>query len=263
MLDCPVCGKSVADTHLKNHVCKLHSVEDWNQYKEQKVSNLCIKVSETQLQCKLCDFVGSSPRSIQSHNMVKHSNRPELLSRFASNRKGKPSWNKGLTQTTDKRVRQRVLTLQENIKSGKTTIVGRPLSDEHKKKISLKRREFLEKHPDKVPYVVNHTSKISYPEQYFLECFKDVTNITFQHRVFRYKLDFANIEEKIYLEIDGEQHYSDQRIVEHDISRTKKLNELGWTCYRIRWSEFKKLSEESKKAKVIETKSLLKCIEEI
>ena len=76
------------------------------------------------------------------------------------------------------------------------------------------------------------------------------SNVVFQHRIYRYCVDFANIEEKIYLEIDGEQHYSDNRIVEHDKRRTQKLTELGWNGYRLRWSEFKKLSEDEKRSKV-------------
>lgn len=59
-------------------------------------------------------------------------------------------------------------------------------------------------------------------------------------------MDFAFEEDKIDIEIDGDQHFLDDRIVEHDIKRNTILSELGWTIYRIKWSEFKKLDFLSK-----------------
>ena len=135
-------------------------------------------------------------------------------------------------------------------------------SEETKKKLSEIRKKFLEENPDKVPYLLNHTSKISYPEQYFLNCFSNIQeNFEFQHHVFRYKLDFANPAEKIYFEVDGEQHYVDKRIVEHDIKRTKKLEELGWKGIRIRWSHFQKLSDLEKEENVLRIQKEMKWLE--
>lgn len=66
-----------------------------------------------------------------------------------------------------------------------------------------------------------------------------------------YFLDFAWPENKIYLEIDGDQHYFDKRIVEHDKVRTEKLKENGWKLLkRIRWSDFQKLSIEERKNEI-------------
>lgn len=135
---------------------------------------------------------------------------------------------------------------------------GRLHTEETKRKISEKRKQYLKNNPDKVPYKLNHSSEISYPEEYFLECFKNYKNVSFQHRVNTYSLDFANVEEKLYLEVDGEQHYLDNRILKHDIKRTKKLEELGWDGIRIRWAEFKKLSNDDKKEKVETTIKFMK-----
>lgn len=156
------------------------------------------------------------------------------------------AWNKGLTKETNKIVKQMGETISKNTK-GRT---GRKHTEETKKKLSDVRIKYLEENPEKVPYLLNHSSKISYPEQYFLDCFSKFCNVDFQYPINRYKVDFVNIKEKLYLEIDGEQHYCDKRIVEHDKKRTKRLLELGWEGIRIRWSEFKKLSEEEKIKKV-------------
>ena len=98
-----------------------------------------------------------------------------------------------------------------------------------------------------VPYKRNHSSKVSYPEKYFMDVFKDL-NLIYNYQVGRYQLDFANPEKKIYIEIDGEQHYVDKKIIKHDLERTKKLNELCWKCLkRIRWSEYEKLDKQNRK----------------
>lgn len=99
---------------------------------------------------------------------------------------------------------------------------------------------------------------MSYPEQYFIECFGGFSNCYFQYPVFRYHVDFANPKEKLYLEIDGDQHYLDKKMVEHDKRRTQKLSELGWSGMRIRWSEFQRLSDDEKRSKVEYIGSVMK-----
>lgn len=41
----------------------------------------------------------------------------------------------------------------------------RTLSEETKKKISKSRKKFLDENPHMVPYLLNHSSKMSYPEK--------------------------------------------------------------------------------------------------
>ena len=133
-------------------------------------------------------------------------------------------------------------------------------SDKTKQKLSEIRKQFLLEHPEKVPYLLNHSSSSSYPEKYFQECFSDASNITEQYKVSRYKLDFANVAEKIYFEVDGEQHYVDPRIVEHDCRRTKVLTDLGWTGIRIRWAEFQRMPQIEKEVKIKEIRRMMKLV---
>lgn len=110
-------------------------------------------------------------------------------------------------------------------------------------KISKSRIEYLTKNPDRVPYLLNHSSKESYPERYFNTILtKYQIEFVREYQVGLYGLDFALIKNKIALEIDGEQHYVDNKIIESDIKRTKKLEDLGWNIIRVRWSRYKKLS---------------------
>lgn len=74
-----------------------------------------------------------------------------------------------------------------------------------------------------------------------------------EQRTFRYFLDLVNPEKKLYIEVDGEQHYNDQKVVEHDKVRTKRLEDLGWKCLRrIRWSDYKRLSKEAQESLITE-----------
>ena len=120
-------------------------------------------------------------------------------------------------------------------------------TEETKKKISQIRKKYLKENPDKVPYLLNHSSKESYPEKYFNKIFKnEKINTKRYHQIGLYQLDFCILESKIDIEIDGEQHYSDIKIVESDKRRNQHLENLGWKILRIRWSHYKKLNKEDR-----------------
>lgn len=128
-----------------------------------------------------------------------------------------------------------------------------------KNKLSKIRIKHLKEHPDQVPYLLNHYSKkTSYPETYFLELIeKEQLPLKHHLQVSLYQLDFYNQEKMFYLEIDGEQHHVDKRVVASDIKRTAYLTSLGWTGYRIRWSEYQKKSYEEKAKVITEIKNFL------
>lgn len=127
-----------------------------------------------------------------------------------------------------------------------------PLSEETKKKISESRIKFLRENPDMVPYKLNHYSKgRSYPEEYWkriLDSHK--ISYTEQYQVGPYQLDFV-IGNNIDLEIDGDQHYLDKRVVASDKRRNEYLENLGWKIVRIKWSDYKK---------IVDKKAFIDCI---
>lgn len=132
-------------------------------------------------------------------------------------------------------------------------------SDETKRKISISRKKYLDENPDKVPYILNHyTNGISYPEKYFKEVFENECIPLKHHKQIKcYQLDFYNDEKMIDVEVDGDQHHLDKRIVESDIRRTKFLEEQGWSVFRIKWSDYQKLSYKEKCEVINEIKRLL------
>lgn len=131
-------------------------------------------------------------------------------------------------------------------------------SEETKNKISIIRKKFLEENPDKIPYKINHKSRgETYPEQYFRD-WLEKENIPFQqeYKFKLYSFDFL-VNERVDLEIDGDQHKLDERIINHDIKRDDKSKDAGFVVYRIMWSDYQKLSHEEKKNFLNELKNFL------
>lgn len=129
---------------------------------------------------------------------------------------------------------------RNRIKAGS---IGRTPSVETKRKISEGRIKFLRENPHMVPYKLNHYSKgRSYAEEYW-KTILDSNDIIYeeQYQIGPYQLDFALIEQQIDLEIDGDQHHLDPRIVESDKRRNEYLADLGWKIIRVKWSDYKKL----------------------
>ena len=139
------------------------------------------------------------------------------------------------------RTRSNASTLSQKLKP-------RKVSDETKKKISESRIKYLKENPDKVPYLLNHYSKgESYPEEYFDKIFKKYKlEYVKQLQISIYQLDFAFIEKGLNIEIDGEQHYLDGRILESNKRKDLYLKENGWEVLRIRWSDYQKIEKINK-----------------
>ena len=203
--------------------------------------------------CKFCEKEYESKRSHAQH-LIKCSLNPDRkYTNGMLGKKGTNQWIKsketGIPFFLNEESRQK---MGESFK-------GKTHSEETKKRISESRKSFLLQNPDKIPYLLSHSSKVSYPEQYFMDCFSEY-EVKFQYVVSRYRLDFANPNERCYLEIDGEQHYSCKKMVQHDIERTRTLSGLGWIGMRIRWAHFKKLSDIEKEQAVKEAIEHLKLI---
>ena len=126
-------------------------------------------------------------------------------------------------------------------------------------KQSAARIAYIKEHPDKSPYLISHHSKgPSYPERYFAEVFtKEGILLDRYVRIGTYELDFADEQLKIDVEIDGNQHYSDSKVVESDKRRTSYLTALGWDIIRIRWSDYESLSKEKKHETILEIRGLI------
>lgn len=84
----------------------------------------------------------------------------------------------------------------------------------------------------------------TYPEQFFLNAINDnvcLKGYTILEKVqfHQYVFDFAIVELKIDIEIDGEYHHNDVNTIEKDKRRDEKAIAEGWKVFRIAWTELR------------------------
>lgn len=169
-------------------------------------------------------------------------NHTEEGKHFKNNNLNRIPWNKGLSKYTDDRVLKGGNTLSSNIKSGKTipNWKGRKHTEKSKKQISKSRIKYLQEHPDMVPYLVNHSSHMSYPEELL---FKKLTELNidgwiynFQNGIYQY--DFAWPEFKLDVEVDGGTHQT-EKVKKIDERRDKFSKDNGWIVLRFSANDIK------------------------
>lgn len=216
--------------------------------------------------CKYCGKECKNKNSLAQHEIRCKKNPNKIISPFVEYNKHKgpvddptAPWNKGLTKNTDSRVLKQSQTLKHKYDNGEIhpSFLGKKHTEESKKKLSEIRKKYLQDNPDKVPYLLNHSSKISYPESYFINVFKNEgIDLKYHLQVGLYELDFYNTNFKKYIEIDGSQHYLPKSII-RDNKRTEYLKSLGWEGMRICWDKYKKMTFDEKKKIIEEIKDFL------
>ena len=89
---------------------------------------------------------------------------------------------------------------------------------------------------------INNKKERSYPEEFFVKVLKkngiwDKYKVLEKVQVNKYTLDFVLVELKLNIEIDGQQHFRNEKSIEHDKKRNDFLIRKGWKVYRIAWIE--------------------------
>lgn len=111
--------------------------------------------------------------------------------------------------------------------------LGKKASPQRKKALSASMRQHFEKNPDKIPYRLYHSSKRSNPELVFAQKLLDEGvefEAEFQHGIYTY--DFAIINRKLDVEIDGSTH-NQPHVQEIDRRRDAWSIAQGWSVLRI------------------------------
>ena len=206
-------------------------------------------MEEKGLNCQFCNKVLKNKMALVKHESLCKNN-PNRRPLSPMCRKGHPNYGNHFTKAKELGLPQPVVS-DETRKKLSEAGKGRKWSEEGKKKISDKLKQYYKEHPDEVPFKLHHSSKPSYPEEYFRNVFeKENIDLKYHLQVDRYELDFYNISLKKYVEIDGNYHDSTY-MINHDIVRENYLKELGWEGIRITWREYQKLSHDEK-CKVVE-----------
>lgn len=210
-------------------------------------------------QCPICSEKFLVRKALQQHRKEKHFNFEGFIknNKFAGNhyipitkckfceRTFKTSSGLTLHQKTCINNPERVL-----VKSHK-------ISEETKQKLSQKLKEIYK---GKSIWATQIEKRKSYAEQYFDRCFPEAQK---NYHVNRFFLDYAWPEKKCYLEVDGEQHYTESGLL-HDQERTNLVKAEGWTLIaRIRWKDFQKLTSLEKEEIIQSLKEAIQKIQEI
>jgi very-short-patch-repair endonuclease len=122
------------------------------------------------------------------------------------------------------------------------------LNEIAKDKIRKARLRYLKEHPEDTAW---RTKNISYPEKIFKNIIEN-NNLTKQYdvvreySVFPYFIDFAFVNIKLAVEIDGSQHWLKESKIKRDKEKTDHLILKGWKIYRIPEFKLKKEFEETK-----------------
>lgn len=122
----------------------------------------------------------------------------------------------------------------------------RKIDDKTKSKISKSMIKIHKKgnHPGWT-FINKDPNRRSYPEKWFiknvLEEYELYSKYTIKEKLpfHKYFLDFAILDLKVDIEIDGQQHFIDEKSIEHDNKRDDFLLKNGWKVYRITWLELK------------------------
>jgi very-short-patch-repair endonuclease len=113
-------------------------------------------------------------------------------------------------------------------------------SDETKQKIREHRLLFMKENPDQTSW---RTKNLSYPEKLFLEKVYELSldkkfSIVREYPIFPYFIDFAFVNEKVAVEIDGSQHLLIER-KNRDNKKDDLLIQNGWFVIRVSENEIK------------------------
>lgn len=144
------------------------------------------------------------------------------------------AWNKGLTKETDERIKKSGQMYSKNNKGKKR----KPLSKNHKKSIS---NSMKKAHQEGKAWNIGKSrwnNKPSYPEKWFMDVINNEfidKNYIREYPFFIYSLDFAWINKKKCIEIDGEQHERFSSYKERDKRKDELLLNNGWKILRLKW----------------------------
>jgi len=160
-------------------------------------------------------------------------------SRKKKNRWNPGGWNKGLTKENSESMLKLSKTLKERIKTGIIKRNDHAQSEETKRKIS---QSMKKAHAEGRAWNIGKNrwnNKPSYPEEFFMKVIKnEFEDKDFQreYSIGIYSADFAWVEKKRIIEIDGDQHFKEE-YSKRDKRKDEYLKSVGWEVLHIVWKE--------------------------
>ena len=116
-------------------------------------------------------------------------------------------------------------------------------SEETKEKQRQSRFDYLKLKTGNTPWDRRQRGEMSYLENWFKEVILKYKlqakyDIVYNYAEYPYFLDFAFVNIKLAIELDGKCHFKNgHERIQHDIDRDKILVEKGWSVYRIKYDQ--------------------------
>jgi len=197
--------------------------------------------------CFICQYCGKEVGN--KGCLVLHEKSCKLNSNYVKHnsghywKKGQIAWNKGLTKETNNSLKQIGITLKEKYKNNEIipSFLGKHHSEETKKIISEKRKKWLLEHKDQ--HVWRRDSKfLSEPCENLKQYLRNKgINFVEEYEPFddiNYCLDIAWPDEKIAIEVNGNQHYNrDGSLSKYYQKRHNLFIERGWKIFEIHYTK--------------------------
>lgn len=190
----------------------------------------------------ICPYCGGeySEKGICTHVWRKHGEGKNHNPNIGYKNKTRVAWNKGQTKETNESVKKCAETYKKRVANGDITPyqLGKALSEEHKKKIS---ESMKRAHKEGRAHNIGESrwnNQPSYPEIFFMNVIENEfcdKNYIREYGMGIYSIDFAWVDKKLAIEIDGEQHYRYAEYHNRDVRKDEFLVKNGWKVLRIKW----------------------------
>ena len=198
--------------------------------------------------CIDCGEIFETRSKLKEHRKLIHDTtikKYEIIDGKRRLTQGSIAWNAGLTKETSKSIAKGAETYKKHIKDG--TIIpsqlGKPLSKDHKEHIS---KGMIKAHAEGKAHNIGESrwnNKHSYPEKWLIKVLENEFGMK-EHIDYktelpfgRYALDFAWINKKFCIEIDGEQHERFEKYKLRDNKKDELLKQNNWQEIRIKWKD--------------------------
>ena len=156
--------------------------------------------------CRFCGQEKKNENSLRNHErLCKENPNRQRIEEYTHNENWEKACkgHKGANQFT--KARELGLPVPEGTTKGKVGFwKGKKHTEEQKRKISETQKKNFKESGAKSIWHTQLENRKSFAEQYFDTCFP---NLKQNYHVDRFFLDLANPEKKLYIEVDGEQHY--------------------------------------------------------
>lgn len=231
---CEDCGYDIRNNNISKHIGSKSCAR--NKVKTKFKAKFTV-LESGDCKCDECGFI-TNKQGIKGHYWKKHTKEGNNQENNIGFENGtRIAWNKGLTKE-DSEIIVKQAALQSKTKKSNPRKVKH--SEETKKKLSNNKISFYEKNPDKIPYRLYHSSKESYPEKLLREYFEanNITGWIQEYPFGMYSFDFAFVDKKLDVEIDGATHLL-EKVKIADKRRDEKSKSEGWRVLRFTASEIK------------------------